>query len=297
MKFKLIILSVVLLSVFSCKNKGGMSLEKNGNTGNVYSFGDPAFTKNIIDIAAAYTSQDTDKLLSYYDDSFNSEADKSGTKKWLESMNSISMKPYKIIPLSMKGEDQQVLAWSKEERDYKNGSYEKLDLMELFVLNKEGKVKGFKQWKSIDSVNFGRATGGKFFGKKPSENSGRPFMFSNRNETKMLETMIGHYNKMEIKEVSSFFAKQITVNDYEGNVIKISNKDFGAMFTDYSSVKWTPYSIIPIKIANTDAASGVMVFSNERRVLKSGKIWEKDLMEMIYFDLDGKISSIDQFAK
>ena len=297
MKFKLILLSVVLLSVFSCKNKGGMSLEENTNTGNVYSFGDPAFTKNIIDIAAAYTSQDTDKLLSYYDDSFNSEADKAGTKKWLESMNSISMKPYKIIPLSMKGEDHQVLAWSKEERDYKNGSYEKLDLMELFVLNKEGKVKGFKQWKSIDSVNFGRATGGKFFGKKPGENSGRPFMFSNRNETEMLETMIGHYNKMEIKEVSSFFAEQITINDYEGNVIKISNKDFGAMFTDYSSVKWTPYSIIPIKIANTDAASGVMVFSNERRILKSGKIWEKELMEMIYFDLDGKISSIDQFAK
>ena len=297
MKFKLILLSVVLLSVFSCKNKGGMSLEENANTGNVYSFGDPAFTKNIIDIAAAYTSQDTDKLLSYYDDSFNSEADKAGTKKWLESMNSISMKPYKIIPLSMKGEDQQVLAWSKEERDYKNGSYEKLDLMELFVLNKEGKVKGFKQWKSIDSVNFGMATGGKFFGKKPGENSGRPFMFSNRNETEMLETMIGHYNKMEIKELSSFFAEQITINDFEGNVIKISNKDFGAMFTDYSSVKWTPYSIIPIKIANTDAASGVMVFSNERRVLKSGKIWEKELMEMIYFDLDGKISSIDQFAK
>ena len=297
MKFKLILLSVVLLSVFSCKNKGGMSLEENANTGNVYSFGDPAFTKNIIDIAAAYTSQDTDKLLSYYDDSFNSEADKAGTKKWLESMNSISMKPYKIIPLSMKGEDHQVLAWSKEERDYKNGSYEKLDLMELFVLNKEGKVKGFKQWKSIDSVNFGMATGGKFFGKKPGENSGRPFMFSNRNETKMLETMIGHYNKMEINEVSSFFAEQITINDYEGNLIKMSNKELSAMFSDYRSVKWTPYSMIPIKIANTDAASGVMVFSNERRVLKSGKIWEKELMEMIYFDLDGKISSIDQFAK
>ena len=297
MKFKLILLSVVTLTVFSCNNKGGKSLAENANKGKSYSFGNPALTKNIIDMAAAYTNQDTDKLLSYYDDSFNSEDDKAWTKKWLESMNSISMKPYKIIPLSMKGEDHQVLAWSKEERDYKNGSYEKLDLMELFIVNKEGKVKGFKQWKSIDSVNFGMATGGKFFGKKPGENSGRPFMFSNRNETEMLETMIGHYNKMEIKEVSSFFAEQITINDYEGNVIKISNKDFGAMFTDYSSVKWTPYSIIPIKIANTDAASGVMVFSNERRILKSGKIWEKELMEMIYFDLDGKISSIDQFAK
>ena len=55
--------------------------------------------------------------------------------------------------------------------------------------------------------------------------------------------------------------------------------------------------IVPIKIANTDAASGVMMFSNERRVLKSGKIWEKELMETFYFDLDGKISSVTQFAR
>ena len=92
------------------------------------------------------------------------------------------------------------MAWSKEERDYKNGSYERLDLMEMFYLNKEGKVAGFKQWKAIDSVNFGRSYGGKFFGKKPGEYTGRPFQFSNRNETEMLETMVGHYNKMDIIE-------------------------------------------------------------------------------------------------
>ena len=61
----------------------------------------PIFDKNIIDIAATYTSQSTDKLLSCYDCGLNSEADKAGTKNWLESMNSISMKPYKIITLLM----------------------------------------------------------------------------------------------------------------------------------------------------------------------------------------------------
>ena len=39
------------------------------------------------------------------------------------------------------------------------------------------------------------------------------------------------------------------------------------------------------------------MYSNERRVLKSGKIWEKELMEMFYFNLDGKISTVTQFAR
>ena len=298
MKVKLILLSVLAFTIFNCTNKGGTSLEEGENKGKSYSFASPSLTQTIIDLSNAYTNQDTDKLLTYYDASFIGENGKAETKEWLESMNKISMKPYKILPISMDGkENQEVLTWSKEERDYKNGSYERLDLMELFVFNKQGKVEAFKQWKSIDSVNFGMSSGGKFFGKTPGKYSGRPFMFSNRNETEMLETMVAHYNKMDVIEVCKFFADEVTINDYEGNVNKLSNKDLGAMFNNYRSVKWTPYSIVPIKIANTDAASGVIMFSSERRVLKSGKIWEKELMETFYFDLDGKISSLTQFAR
>jgi len=39
------------------------------------------------------------------------------------------------------------------------------------------------------------------------------------------------------------------------------------------------------------------VYSNEKRVSKNGKIWEKELMEIFYFNLEGKISSITQFAR
>tara|TARA_B110000240_G_scaffold3481_1_gene3974 strand:- start:516 stop:824 length:309 start_codon:yes stop_codon:yes gene_type:complete len=102
---------------------------------------------------------------------------------------------------------------------------------------------------------------------------------------------------LDAKAVSAFFADQITINDYKGKVIKLSNKELAGLFDSYKSVTWTPYSIIPIKIANSDAASGVMMYSNERRVLKSGKIWEKELMEMFYFNLDGKISTVTQFAR
>ena len=82
-------------------------------------------------------------------------------------MEKISMKPYKIIPLHIKdGDFKHVLTWSEEERIYKNGSYEKFDLMEQFVLDNNGKVKNFKQWKAIDSVNYGMSNGGKYFGKE-----------------------------------------------------------------------------------------------------------------------------------
>jgi hypothetical protein len=297
MKFKILVLVFLTFTFLNCNSKGGSYLGEGQKNGKSYSFGDDSSTKTILGISEAYSNQNADQLNTYYDATFLGENGKTDTEKWLTSMNSISMKPYKVIPLSMNGEDQQVLAWSKEERDYKNGSYEKLDLMELFVLNKQGKVKGFKQWKSIDSVNFGNSYGGKYFGKKPGEYTGRPFVFSNRNETEMLETMVDHYNKLNITAVRAFFADEVIINDYQGNVTKLSNKELAGMFNNFKSVSWTPHSIIPIKIANTDAASGVMMFSNERRVLKSGKIWEKELMEMFYFDLDGKISSLTQFAR
>ena len=43
------------------------------------------------------------------------ESRKENYSKWLNSMESITMKPYKIIPLR-NGDFKQVIAWSKEER-------------------------------------------------------------------------------------------------------------------------------------------------------------------------------------
>ena len=57
------------------------------------------------------------------------------------------------------------------------------------------------------------------------------------------------------------------------------------------------YSRNVLKISNTDAASGAMVLSTETRVFKNGKKWKKELMELIYFDLEGKISGMLQFAR
>ena len=97
------------------------------------------------------------------------------------------------------------------------------------------------------------------------------------------------------------FAKPVAdlsvLNDYKGKATKMKKKDMAGLFNDYKSVNWVPYAIVPLKIYNTDAASGVQVMSKETRVFKNGRVWEKELFEIFYFDLDGKINSMTQYAR
>ena len=293
--FLIFILSLVLAS---CETTGGIWLKEGERKGTAYKFGGQKMTDNLLGLAEAYSERDTEKLFTYYSEEFLTDRTREWSKNYLESMELLSMVPYKIIPLI--GEDgkyKQVIAWSDEERVYKNGSYEKLNLMELFLLDDQGKVKDFKQWKAIDSVNFGMSYGGKFLGREKNENSGKPFVFSNRGETLILEKLVEDYNKMNIEGFKSAFADEFTLSTYDGKTMSLKNGDLGSLFKPYRSVNWSPISIVPIKIRNTDAASGVIVYSSEKRVFKNGRVWKKDLMEIFYFDLEGKISSMVQFAR
>ena len=298
LKYIIFLLLILPLIITSCQTTGGVWLKEGERKGTAYKFGGQKMTDNILGLAKAYSDRDTEKLFPYYSEEYMTEEMKGSYKKSLDTMKSVSMVPYKIIPLV--GEDgkyKQVLAWSDEERVYKNGSYEKLNLMELFLLDDQGKVTDFKQWKAIDSVNFGMPYGGKFFGREKNENSGRPFVFSNRGETSILEKLVEDYNKMNSEGFKSAFAEEFTLNTYDGKTMKLKKSDLGNLFKPYKSVDWSPIAMVPIKIRNTDAASGVIVYSSEKRVFKNGRKWKKDLMEIFYFDLEGKISSMVQFAR
>ena len=293
-----IFILVLSILITSCTSSGGKYLVEGDNYGKTYSIGDNAMATKLLKIAEAYSMQNADDMAQYYDAEFMGENGVESTRKWLESMDSISMKPYVVIPVKREGDnDTKVLAWSKEERFYKNGSYEKLDLMEYFNFNKDGKVDDFKQWKSIDSSNFGKSYGGKFIGKSENEYRGRPLVFSDRNAVEIIEKLIKDYNDMNVEEFAKPFADVSVLNNYEGTAMKFKKEDMGALFKDYKSVNWVPYAIIPLKIYNTDAASGVQVMSKETRVFKNGKVWEKELFEIFYFDLEGKITSMTQFAR
>ena len=208
---KTILKQIALLFIFclftNCNTTGGQYLGDGENNGNAYSIGDNVMSEKLKMLSEAYSMQNTDELVKHYDTDFLGENGVETTRKWLESMDSISMKPYVIIPVKLQGDpDTKVLAWSKEERHYKNGSYEKLDLMEFFNFNKDGKVDAFKQWKSIDSSNFGKSYGGKFIGKGENEYSGRPLVFSDRNEVAIIEKLIRDYNDMNVDEFANSFA-------------------------------------------------------------------------------------------
>ena len=122
-------------------------------------------------------------------------------------------------------------------------------------------------------------------------------VFSDRNEVEIIEKLIKDYNDMNVEEFAKPFADVSVLNTYDGEVQKIKKEEMGGLFKDYKSVSWVPYAIVPLKIYNTDAASGVQVMSKETRVFKNGKVWEKELFEIFYFDLEGKITSMTQYAR
>ena len=292
------LLLITTLFIVSCNNSGGVWLGEGDSNGKAYMFGSQSEIESIMGLAKAYSDKNSEELFKYYSEDFWNDKQRENFSKGMESMESITMIPYKVIPLHVKdGNFKQVLAWSKEERVNKNGSYEKLDLMEQFVLDNNGKVKDFKQWKAIDSVNFGMSYGGKFFGNEKNENTGKPFVFSNRNETQIIENFVENYNNMDTEGMKEAMAEEFTLNDYRGQKTNYKKSDLDEFFKPLKSVNWKLNAIIPIKIRNTDAASGVIVRGTESRVFKNGRKWDKELMEIFYFNLEGKISSMEQFAK
>ena len=292
LNFQIILLFLIIFQ--SCKNSGGLLVED----GSSYKFGDDKMSSNLISLAEAYSDRDTEKLFTFYSDSFLTDRRKEWSKKYLGSLDSLSMVPYKVIPLvSEDGKYREVIAWSKEERIYKNGSYEKFDLMEVFGLDDTGKVNLFKQWKAIDTVNFGMPYGGKFIGVGENEYSGRPLVFSNRGEVEIIEELAVAYNAMDVESFLEYFADEVEFKSYDGKTYNYKKSELSQAFKPYKSIDWKLISIVPLKIFNTDAASGAMVLSTESRVFKNGKKWKKELMELIYFDLEGKISAMLQFAR
>ena len=116
-------------------------------------------------------------------------------------------------------------------------------------------------------------------------------------EVEIIEELAVAYNAMDVESFSEYFAEEVEFKSYDGKTYNYKKSDLSQAFKPYKSIDWKLISIVPLKIFNTDAASGAMVLSTESRVFKNGKKWKKELMELIYFDLEGKISAMLQFAR
>ena len=278
--------------------KAGIHLLADENNGKSYVFGQQAAVNTVLDAARNYTLKDVDAMMKNYSPAFGTQVVE-GNRKWLNAMEQISMAPYRLIPVKIKDTDETlVLTWSREDRKWKNGSQQNLDLMEIFTVNQNNKITGFSQWARTDRTSqFGLSSGGKFYGKKTTEVTGRSLVFSNRGEIEVLEKFFKDYNNMDGAACSQAFAVKAIMNGHDGMQATLSKKDWYGMFDSYQSVEWKPYSIAPLKIEDTDPISGATVLSREKRIYKDGSIWEKELVEIFYFDLEGKIFNVVQYAR
>jgi hypothetical protein len=296
---KKLLYSLTLCScLFVTAQSAGVFLGEGENNGKSFVIGSDASVATVQKIAKDYSAKDAAALMSNYTTEFAERASDWSTE-WLGSMETISMDPYMIIPVKMKdSENTMVLAWSTEDRNFKDGSIENLNLMEIFTVDKDNKVMAFGQWSNrLKSSNFGLNYGGKFIGDGESEWSGRPLVFSNRGEVEAVEKLVADYNNKDASGCSEAFAEGAKFLDSDGNTMVLSQEVFQSLMDSFVELSWKIYSIVPLKIQNTDTESGVTVFSREKRVLADGTVWEKELVEWFYFNKDGKISRVTQYER
>ncbi len=296
---KIIFLGAILASTFTLSAQTVGKLFGGKDEGKGFQLGSEKSANIILESVKAYNSNNSEAESKFYSE----EMQKKGgdyNRKWHEMMKSLNNKPQAIMPIKIQGSsDEIVMLQSSEERVFNNGSKQNLNLFELFKLNKEGKIIDFVQYVNIPSTNeFGKTSGGKFISyKADSKENGAPFQFSNRGEVEAIEKLVKAYNAMDVKGFTDLMADVLKIEDFDGNVVDLKKDMVPGMFANYKSLDWKPYMILPFKLKDTDPVSGIMVYSTEKRVLKDGTVWHKNLTEFFRFDLNGKIDQVEQFSR
>jgi hypothetical protein len=216
---------------------------------------------------------------------------------WHKGMKTLNEVPHVIFPVKVQGaKNESVVVYADEDRVYKNGSTQKLSVIEFFEVTPEGKIASFNQFTQIPTSNeFGQTTGGKMYAQgNIKENT---FQFSNRGEMAAMEKFMKAYNAMDVATCASLLADKVKIHDFDGNVVTMTKDMLPGMFAEYTSLDWKPIYMVPLKLTDTDPSSGIMVGATEKRVLKNGTVWEKELMETFYFNKNGLINEITQLSK
>ncbi|MFD3408886.1 hypothetical protein SKC37_09480 [Aquirufa sp. HETE-83D] len=297
---KFVLVGAIVASVFSVSAQTTAGKYFSGpDAGKAFQLGSEKSSQVVLDMVKAYNSNDAAKDLALYSPEMQKETGEF-SNKWHAYAKTLNNVPQAILPIKVAGSTNEiVLLQSIETREMIDGSKEKMNLFEIFEVNKDGKISNFNQYAKIPSTNeFGKTSGGKFITADPkNEVNGRAFQFSNRGEIEAMEKFNKAYNAMDVTTVLTFFAEKVKITDFDGNKLELTKKDLSQMMDGYTSLDWKFTSIIPIKIAYTDPVSGVFVTSTEKRVSKDGSVWNKSLVEIFQFDLNGKISGIDQYSQ
>ena len=296
---KLVLLSAFVASAFMVNAQKAGNVFVGDNQGKPFQLGSDKNMKTILEAIKAYNAVNHDAEIALWSEELIKKSGE-GHKKSMETLTSVTNKPMAILPVKVQGSsDEIVLVQSTEERSFKNGSKQNLNLFELFYIDKAGKISNMQQYVNIPATNeFGKTSGGKYISSKPgSEANGSSLQFSNRGEVAAIENLAKAWNAMDVKAFADIIADEVSIEAYDGTKSKLTKAMLPAEFAQYKSLDWKPGLILPFKLTNTDPASGILVYSSEKRVLKDGTVWDKDLVELFGFNLAGKINSITQFAR
>jgi len=273
----------------------GKVFKEGADKDKVYTLGSDKSMNVVLESMKAYNTNDAAKDLSFYSDEVAKES-ASFINQWHASMKKLNQVPYALVPLRLKGSDEDIVfSWSQENREWKNGSKQKLNLLEIYSVNKEGKITNFTQFQNVPKSNeFGLADGGKIYLK----DSTATFTFTNRGEVETVEKMVAAFNKMDASAIADLHTDSITFNHSNGFKEKVASKQFFSSYFDkVQSVNWKIDGILPYKITDTDPESGIMVSGVMKEVFKDGTVSQRKQMIVLSYNLNGKISGADNFTK
>ena len=297
---KLLLLSALVATSFitNAQQKAGKIFVQE-DKGKSFQLGSEKSVQTVLKSIDAFNAVDHDAGVLLWSDEYVKRSAE-GHKKSMETLKSVSNKPMAMIPIKVEGSDKEiVMVQSTEDRLFKNGSKQSLNFFEMFFIDEAGKIENMVQYSSIPATNeFGKTSGGKYIESNPgSEVNGRALQFSNRGEVAAIENWAKANNAMDVQGVFAVLADVVTVNNIDGSISKMTKESLSSWFANYASIDWKPIIILPFKIKDTDPASGIMVYSTEKRVKKDGTVWEKNLVEIFSFNLEGKIDSVTQFSR
>ncbi len=296
---KIILLGAFITSVFSVNAQTAGKIFVQEDQGKGFQLGSEKSMNTVLEAVKAYNAVNHDAEVALWSEEMTKKSGESH-KKSMATLKSVTNKPMAMLPIKVQGSSNEiVMVQSTEERVFKNGSKQNLNLFELFFIDKAGKISNLQQYVNIPASNeFGKTSGGKFIANKAgSETDGSSLQFSNRGEVAAIENFAKAYNAMDVQGVAAIMADEMMIEGLDGTKSKLTKDMIPSMFADYKSLEWKPMVILPFKITNTDPVSGIMVYSTEKRVLKDGTVWEKDLIELFRFNLAGKIDGLTQFSR
>jgi len=288
--FSILILICLITSVHAQK------IVKAGNwKGNAYTFGSDKTSEIVSNAINAYNNLDLDLYLSYFTDDYVNN-NKERLKKLFNSYKTVKKDVWAIIPVRNIKNETYVLTYSDVTREWKNKSKSKHSQHDIYFVNDTTKkITGF--WSTLapdDSNDFGLPTGGKIYLKSGNTT----FQFTNRGEIAAIEKMQIALNKMDVEGLSAVFTDSITWKGSNGVIEKAPTKAFWTKsFSNLQSMNWKVQYVLPWKITDTDPVSGILVAASYDQVLKDGTKLSKNQNMIFTYELDGKISTVDNYIK